>query len=102
MVADSGEVLHHLARTRYLLLCLGASERAGSPPVTVINRHMAETYWGDRSPVGSRISVLGENVEVVGVVENPTWQTIGEAPSPFIFVAQQQFNTAATSFMTPA
>lgn len=50
------------------------ADKAGAPNVVLINRAMAEKYWGDRSPVGQRISFLTDHptekdwTTVVGVV----------------------------------
>lgn len=77
------------------------SDVEGGPRVAVINRHMAERYWAGRSPVGGTIRLGDDNtVEVIGVVEDPSWQAIGEAASPFVFFAQAQSPSMSDRFFT--
>ena len=77
------------------------SDLEGGPPVAVINRYMAERYWAGRSPVGSTFRISPQDpIEVIGVVENPSWQAIGEAPSPFAFFPQAQSPSLSSRFFT--
>jgi len=73
---------------------------ASGAPVTVINRYAAERYWGGRSPIGSTIRMSGEPIEVVGVVDDPVWQAIGEDPRPFVFLHQAQLPGLSETFYT--
>lgn len=67
--------------------------------VAVVNEHMANRYW-EGSPVGRTIRAFGTDVEVIGVVENPTWQSIGEEATPFVFLPQAPLEMAASTFFT--
>lgn len=50
------------------------ADKAGAPSVVIINQAMARKYWGDRSPVGSRINFFADHptakdwTTVIGVV----------------------------------
>jgi predicted permease len=74
----------------------------GSPAVMVINRHMAERYWPDRSPVGGSVAFAGADFsfEVVGVVDDPVWAAVGEQPTPFVFLPLAQRPGFSTDFLT--
>jgi predicted permease len=74
----------------------------GSPSVVVINRHMAERYWPDRSAVGGSVAFAGADFEfeVVGVVDDPVWAAVGEEPTPFVFLPLAQRPSFSTSFLT--
>ena len=74
----------------------------GAPPVMVVNRQMAERYWPGRRALGGvvRLSGSGTAFRVVGVVENPTWQAVGEAATPFVFLPLRQSPSSVTRFLT--
>jgi predicted permease len=65
-----------------------------SPRVAVINQSMAARYWPGQSAVGKRIrlNTLREPVwvEIVGVTADSKYNFIGEAPTPWMYLAQQQ------------
>ncbi len=45
-----------------------ASDDLTAPPVVVINETMAERHWSGKSPLGERLTFLGEEREIIGVV----------------------------------
>jgi len=57
----------------------------GAPEVIVINETAARRYWRGRNPIGGRVRFGQESVEVVGVVRDGKYQTLNEAPRPFIY-----------------
>ncbi len=62
------------------------------PVVVIINEHLAKLVWPGENPLGKTVKVFGsENlVEVVGVVRDVTFDTIGEDPKPYIFFSLAQ------------
>jgi predicted permease len=74
----------------------------GARPVAVINRHATERYWPDRSAVGGSLTLAGRiDLDVVGVVDDPAWQRIGEESTPFLFVPLAQYpGMASGGFLT--
>jgi predicted permease len=80
----------------------GPSDIEGSRRAVVINRHMAERYFSDRDPVGGIVRFAGgPAMEVVGVVGDPVWSSLGEEPTPFVFVPMAQSpDVASRSFIT--
>ena len=44
-----------------------ARDREGAPPVIIVSRSFAKSIWGTTDPVGKRIPIGGEPMEVVGV-----------------------------------
>jgi len=59
------------------------SDRAGTPKVVIINEEFARRYFQSESPIGSRIRIVASDsadpgVEVVGVVGNSKYYTLGE------------------------
>ncbi|HVZ22997.1 MAG TPA: ABC transporter permease [Vicinamibacterales bacterium] len=94
----------HTLRMRMLQgRLLAATDRHGTPPVTVINESMAKKYFKDANPVGQRILVqeivpgktqLGDEIpwEVVGVVADEFVGGLDQKPgdNPGIYVTNEQ------------
>jgi len=73
------------------------SDKAGSPAVAVINETMARRFYpgGDVSAaVGKTFSGLESvesgRVEIIGVVKDGKYDTLGEDPQPFVYRPYQQ------------
>jgi predicted permease len=68
-------------------------DRAGAPPVAIINDTMARRYWPDESPIGQRVSLrLHEaTVEIVGVVRDVQPFRPDERPGAQIYWPFAQF-----------
>ena len=77
---------------------LSPADRAGTAPVTLINRAFAERLWPGEDPIGRRIIVhyiADEGIawQVVGVVEDTRHQGLAVAAEPqfFVPIAQAEF-----------
>ena len=46
------------------------ADRAGAPPVIIVNQRMVTQFFDSENPVGQRITIGGESREIVGVVSN--------------------------------
>ena len=77
----------------------------GAPGVVVVNEAFVRRYWPGENPLGKRLSVgvITENdrpvfpLEVVGVVRDGKYVTLGEDPRPFIFYPHaQNYESAMT------
>jgi predicted permease len=57
-------------------------------PVAIVNRSLAERYWGDRDPVGQRLSTDGGQtwLEVVGVSGDVRWQGLDQEVQDEIYL----------------
>lgn len=80
-------------------------DRAGSPPVVVVNEAFAARYFRGENPVGKTFSVAGGGpantdhvVEVIGMVATAKYQSLREAPRPIMYAAfsqqRQRFSSA--------
>ena len=71
-----------------------STDTEDSRRVAVVNQSMAARYWPGQSAVGKRIrlNTLREPVwvDVVGVTADSKYNFIGEAPTPWMYLAQQQ------------
>jgi predicted permease len=76
------------------------SDRAGSVPVVVVNRAMAERYWPGESAVGKRFRFFGmEPVEVVGVAEVLAYNNPGEDAQPYAYLPLEQYATTGMNVL---
>jgi predicted permease len=71
-----------------------AADRPDSRPVAIVNETMASRFWPDRDPIGGRFQSrsMTRPVEIVGVVRNAKYETLGEPAQPFFYlpILQQQ------------
>ena len=66
-------------------------DTASAPPVAIISRTAAETFWPGRDPLGERLSPgNGDWRTIVGVVDDVTLSQLGERPVPFVYYAFDQ------------
>lgn len=61
--------------------------RADTPKVMAVNRVMAQRYWPNGEAIGGRVRT-GEDEwwEVIAVVEDIKYDSLGEAPKPYLYV----------------
>jgi predicted permease len=62
-----------------------ANEGANSPEVAIVNETLVQQFFGDRNPIGQRVTGTGETYEIVGVVKNSRSRTLGENPRPILY-----------------
>ena len=70
-----------------------ASDVHGGPRVAVINEVLARHYWPNRDPVGRRFRLGDRNgnwVEIVGVAATAKYLWIGEPPTEYLYLAQNE------------
>ena len=81
-----------------------ASDRTGAPAVAIVNETLARRAWPGETAVGKRL-VLGVSrrpIEIVGVVRDAKYRTIGEPPTPFFYVpAAQRYETVMWILIRP-
>jgi predicted permease len=78
------------------------SDRAGSPPVVVVNEAMARRYWPNGSAVGQRLYTEGfdgPSFEIVGVARDHTVRSVGEEPRPYMHFVWAQTPSVLTTVM---
>ena len=73
-------------------------DRDGSLPVVIINEDLARRYWPGGDAIGKRLRLVGDSLtrQVIGVVKNSNYTTLGEAPQPCIYLPLRQ-NPGATA-----
>ncbi|HEX8073328.1 MAG TPA: ABC transporter permease [Pyrinomonadaceae bacterium] len=76
-----------------------AQDRAGAPPVVVVNEEFARRYFPDRDAVGQRLRQSPDEpyMEIVGVARNAKYRTLRERPLPFVYIpAAQEYQRGMT------
>jgi predicted permease len=61
------------------------SDRAGAPRVAIVGEAFAKRFFPDGEVVGKRLRVDGQVHEIVGVVRDSNYSTLGEAPQPLLY-----------------
>jgi predicted permease len=75
------------------------SDDERSRPVAVVNETMARRFWRGQDPVGRAIRwpARPDPIEVVGMVGDIKYATLGEEPAPYIYLPlDQDYATAVT------
>jgi len=64
------------------------SDREDSPKVAVINETAARRFWPNQDPIGKRFKFFGEPyvVQVVGIARDAKYGTLGEEPTPYMYL----------------
>ena len=99
------QVGHDFFRTMGVQLLAGRAfteqDRDDAPGVVVINEMMAKQFWPDDDPIGEMLtgtqqtygplgSMLKNEVEIVGVVEDVRYAGIRESPQPSLYFPTRQ------------
>jgi predicted permease len=72
------------------------ADRAGAPPVIVVNETFARRFWPDQDPIGRRV-VVGEDArEVVGVTRDGKYWSLGEQARPYYYLPRLQDRATPT------
>jgi predicted permease len=62
-----------------------------APRVAIVNQTMVARYWRGQNPVGQRLQVKGEWVQVVGVAANSKYSSMREHAQSFFYVPLRQY-----------
>ena len=69
---------------------IAESDSFGSPPVAVVNQAFADFFWPDAEPLGARIQMVEEEIEVVGIAADTKHMKLVEEPVRHIYLAREQ------------
>ena len=62
----------------------------GAPGAVVINETLARQLWGDGDPIGRRVRMDGDTLQVVGLARNGKYDEPTEDPLPFLYTSIAQ------------
>ena len=64
-----------------------AADREGAPQVAVVNEAFAERFWPGEDAIGKRLTFFAgaTSIEIIGVARNGKYQSLTEAPLPYVY-----------------
>jgi putative ABC transport system permease protein len=62
-----------------------------APRVAIVNQTIVARYWRGQNPVGQRLQVKGNWVQVVGVAADSKYSSMRENAQPFFYVPLRQY-----------
>jgi putative ABC transport system permease protein len=76
-----------------------SDDSENAPRVAVVNETMARHFRSGGNPLGARLRFFGENipVEIVGVVKDVTYSSLGEAPRLMVYLCLRQYYSPAVT-----
>jgi predicted permease len=78
-------------------------DRAGAPPVAIVSEAFVRRYWPGQNPLGKRLSFMGPEgpfAQVVGVVRDGKYRSLGEEPLPFLYLPfGQEYRSPMTLYV---
>jgi predicted permease len=78
------------------------SDRKDTPPVAVVNEHVANHYWPAGDAVGKRFhlgTATGPVIEIVGVARNSKYTFVSEPPKDFVYLPFRQHPRSTLTLM---
>jgi predicted permease len=70
---------------------------ASAPPSIIVNERFAEHFWPGQSALGKVVHTAGKDREVIGVVANGKYRSLGEGPTDMMFLPLRElFRTEVT------
>lgn len=108
---EDPEPIHYIAGDYFNVLgipvvrgrALDAHDRAGAPPVAMINAALAQLHWPGEDPVGKRISLIGAQgpwIEIVGVVGDTRMVAPDQKAGPAVYMPYAQKTYSWLSWMS--
>ena len=78
-----------------------SSVREDTPKMAVVNETAAQRFWPNDEPVGKRFKFFGadEWIQVIGVARNSKYNTLGEDPSPYMYLSLLQYPSPAATLL---
>ena len=80
-------------------------DTVNGPRVGIANQTLAAQFWPGKTAIGQRIRPAGDNehvIEIVGVVRDSQYVTVGEDPRPFLYVPFAQSYSSRPAILVRA
>jgi predicted permease len=66
------------------------ADNENSSLVAVVNKTMAQRYWGGQDPIGRRLQMKDQSLQVVGIAADSKYESMRETSMPFFYVPIRQ------------
>lgn len=78
-----------------------SSVREDSPKMAIVNETAAKRFWTNDDPIGKRFKFFGadEWIQVIGVARDSKYNSLGEDPSPYMYLSLLQYPSPAASVL---
>jgi predicted permease len=72
------------------------NDRVGSPPVAIVNEAFQRAYFPGEGAVGQHVGYGEPFSEIVGLVKDSAYASVGEAPTPVLYYSYAQVPSLST------
>jgi len=72
---------------------------ANGAPVIIVNQRMAEHFWPGQSALGKIVHTAGKDRQVIGVVANGKYRSLGEDPTDVMFLPERELSTSGLAIV---
>jgi macrolide transport system ATP-binding/permease protein len=103
MFAQVDNVSHDYLETMGIPLVRGhgfdSSVREEGPKMVVVNESAARKFWPNEDPIGKRFKFFGDGawVQVIGVARDSKYNSLGEDPTPYMYLSLLQYPSAGVT-----
>ena len=103
MFAQVDPVTAEFLQTMHIPLLRGhdfdSSVREDSPKVAIINEAAAHRFWPNDDALGKRFKFFADDawVQVIGIARDAKYNTLGEDPTPYMYLSLLQYPTPAVT-----
>ncbi|HEY6352362.1 MAG TPA: ABC transporter permease [Candidatus Angelobacter sp.] len=103
MFAQVASVTPDYLQTMHIPLLRGqnfdSSVREESPKVAIISEAAAQHFWPNDDPIEKRFKFFGDDhwVQIIGIARDSKYNTIGEDPTPYMYLSLLQYPSPAVS-----
>jgi predicted permease len=78
-----------------------SSVREDGPKMAILNETAVRRFWPHDDPIGKRFKFFGadEWIQVIGVARDAKYNSLGEDPSPYMYLSLLQYPSAAATVL---
>lgn len=78
------------------------ADGSSAPHVAVVNESFVKRYLSGISPIGQRVSIRANDMQIVGVVKDAAYESLRDAPPPTVYAPLAQSPTPGRGTVTLA
>jgi predicted permease len=74
-------------------------DKKKSPKVAIVNQIFANQFFPGENPIGRRIKMDEDDIQIVGLVKNSYYQTLRETPGPLVYLPVKQMQSSGFALL---